>query len=153
MADLLEGYGIARIKRERINADLVDQLNRLDKQLELDNKRDPITQTDVIDALAHGSIIVVAQFEGRIVAMGTISKVSRLRRSFCEIHDVVTDLHHRRRGLARLIMDDLFRQAKHHFRVPRVDLCTRPDNIEALALYKSLGFTERQTSPLRLVLS
>ncbi len=157
MANLPEGYTLVSLERIMIKASTAIYIDYLYQQLKTDptkeSKPKEIKQTDLIDVLSSGAVMVIVQYGGAIVSMGTVSKFPRLGEKTCVIEDVVTSKEHRRQGLARAVMMALIKVAKGQFHAERINLNTRLGNFEANALYKSLGFKVRdKTNPLRLLL-
>lgn len=102
---------------------------------------DPAFNQDVLDIQGHyvdaGAVVLVAELDGRIVATGTLS----IDGPNGEIVRVSVASTHRRRGLARMMVDALIESARAHS-LERVRVATDTPWRSAVALYRSTGFTE-----------
>lgn len=83
------------------------------------------------------SVNQVVEIDQQIVAYSTFWCVS----GEVAINNIAVHPDHRRRGLARLLVEDVLTTARAKG-AERVILEVRPTNVEALALYRSFGFQE-----------
>jgi len=97
----------------------------------------------VIRCYSHG--------QHQIVASVSLGMPLKLKGRCGVIEDVITHRDHRRRGLAKMIMEEQMRFVDHE-RFVYTDLTNRDDRGNA-KLYTSLGFKERSTSVYRRTLS
>ena len=95
------------------------------------------------------SSVFVLRNRSRIVASVTAARYSTPTGAHCHIEDVVVDSRHRGKGFGRKIMQaDL--AALREMGVSHVELTSRPSRVAAQALYRSLGFTPRETGVFEL---
>lgn len=101
----------------------------------------PAFNQDVLDIQGNyvdaGAIVLVAELDGRIVATGTLS----IDGPDGEIVRMSVASTHRRRGLARMMVEALIESARAHS-LERVRVATDTPWRSAVALYRSTGFTE-----------
>ncbi len=101
----------------------------------------PAFNQDVLDIQGNyvdaGAIVLVAELDGRIVATGTLS----IDGPDGEIVRISVASTHRRRGLARMMVEALIESARAHS-LERVRVATDTPWRSAVALYRSTGFTE-----------
>lgn len=131
-----------------------EDLNRLFGQLVSDSEA--IHSGRTLKVLERGFIAIARTDEenGRrpIVGTATILFVSKLRYDFALICDVVVDEKYRSQGIGKLLCSRLIEEGKRRG-VKQIDLTSRPERVPANALYKKLGFEERETNTYRLVLA
>lgn len=87
-----------------------------------------------------------------IIGMGTLTKITKLRHFCGVIDDVVVSEAYRGQGLGRKITEFLIQEAKH-LNMDYIELTSKPERVEANALYQSIGFQKRTTNVYRLPLS
>ena len=102
---------------------------------------DPAFNQDVLEIQGNyvnaGAVVLVARVDGRIVATGTL----RIDGLDGEIVRMSVASTHRRRGLARTMVEALVESARAH-NLERVRVATDTPWRSAVALYRSTGFTE-----------
>jgi len=94
------------------------------------------------------SCIVVARVDGRVVATATLLTMQTLVGTFGYVEEVAVDADLRGRGIGHALMVAVLSTARdrgHDF----VELTSRPSREAANALYRSLGFTLRETNVYR----
>lgn len=89
--------------------------------------------------------------KGHVIAMGTLISESTIFGNFGQIEDVVVDEAYRGKGLGEKIMRRLIAEAKK-LKLEEVGLTSRPSRVAANALYKKLGFSQRETNVYDLTL-
>lgn len=109
---------------------------------------DTPTYREDFDALClspHDHLCLARNENGRIV--GTARLHVRLSRNGCVgfIDDVVVDATCRGEGVGRALVEALHVRARAH-RVRRCTLTTRPARVEAMHLYRTLGYVEQMTT-------
>ena len=85
----------------------------------------------------------------QIVGTATLVPIHRLGVLDGRVEEVVVLSSHRGRGIGRLLMKEVIRRAKK-LGIRRLHLTSRPVRVAAHQLYKSLGFTEKETTPFIL---
>ncbi len=127
---------------------LREQIRTLFKQLNAD-----INQLDAANVLAAPNPpIMVAGMEGdRLIAMGSVAFYDVISGRKAWIEDVVVDQAARGQGLGRQIMEKLIGIAKEK-EATEVLLFTGHHRTPAINLYQSMGFVEKQSKLLRLML-
>jgi ribosomal protein S18 acetylase RimI-like enzyme len=91
----------------------------------------------------------VAEREGVVVGMVTLCVYTTLTGPKAYLDHLVVAPEARRRGVARALMEYAIERARTAG-ASRVDLTARDTKHAAHALYRSLGFEQRETSNLRL---
>ena len=114
------------------SVDDVDQILRLEDQLEKDRYSKEIIESSII---ADNYINLVAKIDGVIVGYLSASLVL----DECSLLKIVTSLENRRQGVANMLIDNLEEYlCKRDIRVVMLEV--RTDNIAAINLYKKTGF-------------
>ena len=113
---------------------------------------EPPTRDQLHEVLvATGTTLIIARDgspSGRIVGMLTLSRQRLLTGVRATIDDVVVDEGARGQGVGAALMREALRLAKAQgARV--VDLTSRPSREAANRLYRTLGFTQRETNVYR----
>lgn len=121
----------------RITADDVDQINQLLAQLT--EKPVPLTETRLMEICNSSILCVVREPTRRIVGMATLNILFLPTGKVAHLDDVVVDVGYRRRGIARAITQSMIARAGQR-KVDRLELTSNPTRVEAIDLYKSLGF-------------
>jgi ribosomal-protein-alanine N-acetyltransferase len=81
---------------------------------------------------------VAARAEGRLIGYGGISRLGRTPPFEYEIHTIGVDPQYQGRGIGRRMLAELLEIAADSV----VHLEVRTDNVTAIALYRSMGFSE-----------
>lgn len=91
--------------------------------------------------LSHGGLALVAEVEGRLV--GQLAVHRRPGRYEVHVGDVSITVHrdHRGQGLGRALVETAVSWARA-VRLRKLALGVFPDNLRAIALYRSVGFVE-----------
>ena len=143
-----EDYAFRRL--DRISRADAETLGRLALQLSPSARFDAGA---LRRSIRQGSTnVFVLRLGGRIAASATAVQFSTPTGAHCRIEDVVVDERMRGRGLGRTVMRktlDTLRAMK----VAHVELTSRPSRVAAKALYRSLGFSPRDTGVFELHLS
>lgn len=137
------------LKKSDINDTMRFQITELYKQL-----NDSIKQCPLHQILQEDNHIIFAacRIENQIVGIALLAtyKVISGRRGMVE--DVVVDTNHRGKGIGRKLMEKLLEEAKH-INLDSVLLFSGHHREAAISLYKSLGFTLRDSGVYNLKLS
>ena len=113
----------------------------------------PRPNVDEIKRILYSDVVhVFVAYDDDVPAgMLTLVCVTLLSGKKCIIEDVIVSAEFRRRGIA----SELIRSAVAYSRINGsryVDLTSRSERVAANALYRQLGFVERQTNVYRLAL-
>ncbi|SDE27155.1 phosphinothricin acetyltransferase [Pricia antarctica] len=137
------------LKKSDINDTMRLQITELYKQL-----NDSIKQCPLHQILQEDNHIIFAacRIEDQIVGIALLAtyKVISGRRGMVE--DVVVDTEHRGKGIGRKLMEKLLEEARHR-NLDSVLLFSGHHREAAISLYKSLGFTLRDSGVYNLKLS
>lgn len=130
----------------------VDRVNELLRQLS-DTHIDisPDTMNFIFQPSRSESAVFVIAVDcdtGRIMGIATLCICYRLKGSVGEIHDVVVEEGSRGLKIGRTMMELLLTKARERNLI-QLNLTSRAEREAAHALYKSLGFEERDTVVLR----
>jgi phosphinothricin acetyltransferase len=93
---------------------------------------------------AGTTLVFVIRRRSRIVASATAVRFSTPTGEHCRIEDVVVDGALRGGGLGRVLMTATL-DTLHAMKIQHVELTSRPSRVAATSLYRSLGFTLRET--------
>ena len=117
------------------NFDFIQLINKLDEDLALKNgdKNDFFTQFNKIDFIKH---IIVAYNENEPVGCGAFKEFNE---DTVEIKRMYVSLSHRRKGIARVILNQLERWAEEQ-KYSYAILETGEQMKEAIYLYQSSGY-------------
>ena len=108
------------------------------------------TMKRLTSAIRHSHVLVAADgATHQIVGTATLVPIHRLGVLDGRVEEVVVLSSHRGRGIGRLLMKEVIRRAKK-LGIRRLHLTSRPVRVAAHQLYKSLGFTEKETTPFIL---
>ena len=100
---------------------------------------------------ARGTILVIRDAAGAIVAMATLIVFPKLGHIIGRVEDVVVAAGWRGQGIGRRMMEELVGRARQAG-VTRLDLTSNDSRAAAHALYRSLGFARIATNVFRLKL-
>ncbi|MCI0155733.1 GNAT family N-acetyltransferase [Leifsonia shinshuensis] len=95
-----------------------------------------------------GTDLIVAREDGRIVGMATLVSFPLPTGVRGHLDDVVVDSQLRGRGIARLLLEAVIVLARERG-LRTLDLTSRPSRESAIRLYESVGFTRRDSVPMR----
>jgi len=146
------------IMRPEVLSEAVRHINRLLGQLSPHADRS-ITAQQLKDVTAADTRIITAcrhdtqeiSASPLICGMATLVPVMTLTRYIARVEDVVVDVEHRSRGIARAMLEKLIEEAKQAG-FEQIDLTSQPAREAANALYLKLGFKRRDTNVYRLTL-
>ena len=127
---------------------LQEQIRELFKQLNSELRQ--LEATRVL-AAANPPILLACLEGDQLIAMGTVCFYDVISGRKAWIEDVVVDEAARGQGLGRRIMEKLIEIAKER-EAGEVLLFTGHHRTPAINLYKSMGFVEKQSKLLRLML-
>ena len=96
------------------------------------------TAAFVRELAADHNYYVAARTDDTLIGYGGISRLGRTPPFEYEIHTIGVDPAYQRRGVGRLLLDELLNFAADAV----VHLEVRTDNAPAIALYRSVGFTQ-----------
>ena len=143
-----EDYAFRRL--DRISRADAETLGRLALQLSPSARFDAVA---LRRSIRQGSTnVFVLRLGGRIAASATAVRFSTPTGAHCRIEDVVVDERMRGRGLGRGVMQKTL-DALRAMKVTHVELTSRPSRVAAKALYRSLGFSPRDTGVFELHLA
>jgi ribosomal protein S18 acetylase RimI-like enzyme len=125
----------------------VAQINALIPQLKPD--WDPVSRQILLELLASPSQLYVGRLGGEIVAFAVMVPHRHLPGLRVHVEDVVVDGRHRRRGIARALLQTAMDDAPANTR--SFDLRSHCAREAAHALYRSLGFEPSGTTVFRRV--
>ena len=132
------------------SAELLDQMNRLLPQLS--TSAPLLTLEQLRDFLDSSAItLFVASHEGQTVGMLTLAMFPLPTGIRAWIEDVVVDADARGLGAGVQLTTTAIEHAKRHGAVT-VDLTSRPAREAANALYRKVGFKQRETNVYRFSL-
>lgn len=141
------GNGLLKDIRGRI----VERINDLLRQMSANAPY--LTFEHFLKFLGQPNNHFIVAVEGEdIIGMGTLVFGRTLMGRHAKIEDVVVDEKHRGKKIGRQIVEELIRIAREG-KAKMIDLTSNSSRIEALALYRSLGFKDVATNCLRLELS
>lgn len=125
------------------------QITELYKQLNDKIKQCPLHQ--ILQEDNH-VIFVVCRIENQIVGIALLATYKVISGHRGMVEDVVVDTAHRGKGIGRKLMEKLLEEAKHR-NLNSVLLFSGHHRKAAIGLYKSLGFTLRDSGLYNLKLS
>lgn len=140
----------------------VRHINRLLERLSPREARH-ITSHHLKIIAAHGACILTACHQDtnigtmsplsapRICGMATLVPIMTLKRYVARVEDVVVDIEYRGQGIGTKMMKRLIEDAKHNG-FEGLELTSRPEREAANALYRKLGFVQRETNVYQMVL-
>ena len=129
---------------------LLDQVNHLLPQLS--SSAPTLTMEQLTGLLDSGAItLFIATHEGRAIGMLTLAMFPIPTGIRAWIEDVVVDADSRGLGAGALLTTTAVEHAQRHGAVT-VDLTSRPAREAANALYRKVGFVQRETNVYRLSL-
>ena len=115
-----------------------------------------LTIRDLVDVVAQNNFVLVLALDvenhEQVVGMASIYFERTLLGFQARIEDVVVDAHCRGQGIGLELMELLIKEAKKRG-ADFIELTSADKREAALALYKRLGFEERETNVLRLKLN
>jgi ribosomal protein S18 acetylase RimI-like enzyme len=117
------------------------------------SRRGPqVTRERIEQVLAHpGTTVLLARFDGHVVGSATLLRLVTLVGQFGYVEEVVVDEAARGRGIGKSLLAALIELAREEG-LDFVELTSRPAREAANALYRSIGFQQRETNVYRLPL-
>ena len=137
------------LKKSDIDDTVRFQITELHKQLNDSIKQCPLHQ--ILQEDNH-VIFAVCSIENQIVGIALLATYKVISGHRGMIEDVVVDTEHRGKGIGRKLMEKLLEEAKHR-NLDSVLLFSGHHREAAISLYKSLGFTLRDSGVYNLKLS
>jgi len=137
------------LKKSDIDDTVRFQITELHKQLNDSIKQCPLHQ--ILQEDNH-VIFAVCSIENQIVGIALLATYKVISGHRGMIEDVVVDTEHRGKGIGRKLMEKLLEEAKHR-NLDSVLLFSGHHREAAISLYKSLGFTLRDSGIYNLKLS
>jgi phosphinothricin acetyltransferase len=125
------------------------QITELFKQLNADIRQRPLHQ--ILQEDNH-VVFAVCKSEQQIVGIALLATYRVISGHRGMVEDVVVDEAHRGKGIGRQLMEKLLEEAKNR-KLDGVLLFTGHHREAAISLYKSLGFTLRESGLYNLKLS
>lgn len=132
--------------------DLVD-INSLLKQLVHDPATYSAVTLPVLQEIVGNpkTVVIVARDDHRIIGMGIVFIVVKMRGHYGIFEDMAVDEKYRGQGIGESIARKLLDVAKSRG-VKTIELSARPSRIAANKLYQKLGFEHKETNVYRLKL-
>ncbi|KAG0175257.1 hypothetical protein DFQ28_002117 [Apophysomyces sp. BC1034] len=127
------------------DATSITQLTRLVQQLS--SAADEEYSRDAIES-PYNQVLIARTDEGTVVGTATVATIRCLSGRRVHIEDVVVDTAYRNQGIATILLKEAVEQAKQTG-ARTIDMTSRPDRKAANALYKKLGFVQRDTNVYR----
>lgn len=137
------------LKKSDIDDTVRLQITELYKQLNDNIKQCPLHQ--ILQEDNH-VIFAICSIEGQIVGIALLATYKVISGHRGMVEDVVVDTAHRGKGIGRKLMEKLLEEAKHR-NLDGVLLFSGHHRTAAINLYKSLGFTLRDSGIYNLKLS
>ena len=137
------------LKKSDIDDTVRFQITELYKQLNDSIKQCPLHQ--ILQDENH-VIFAICSIESQIVGIALLATYKVISGHRGMVEDVVVDAEHRGKGIGRKLMEKLLEEAKHK-NLDSVLLFSGHHREAAISLYKSLGFTLRDSGIYNLKLS
>lgn len=96
----------------------------------------------------NNSITIGIEYDNKIVAIiiSEVKETSNIsvikKRRYCYIEDIVVDETHRRKGYAKILLNELREELKS-LNISDIELTVWPFNKEAIAFYESIGMSAK----------
>ncbi len=137
------------LKKSDINDTVRFQITELYKQLNDSIKQCPLHQ--ILQEDNH-IIFAVCSIENQIVGIALLATYKVISGHRGMVEDVVVDAQHRGKGIGRKLMEKLLEEAEHR-NLDSILLFSGHHREAAIGLYKSLGFTLRESGVYNLKLN
>jgi ribosomal protein S18 acetylase RimI-like enzyme len=128
---------------------LVEAVRRFIAQLSSSKTPVQPSREDLQRAI-ESSRLLIARSQGRIVGMLSLVVFRIPTGTRALIEDVVVDREHRGRGIGEALTRHAIELACASS-ARTIDLTSRPERVAANALYRKLGFVQRETNVYRLI--
>ncbi|AWI59810.1 GNAT family N-acetyltransferase [Sinorhizobium fredii] len=92
-----------------------------------------------LEGLTENDLIIVAEFEGRIVGLAGLHRHKGRRQHAADLGMSVHD-DYRRRGIGKALLEALIETADRWLGISRLELTVFTDNEAAIGLYRNAGF-------------
>ncbi|MBU1179287.1 GNAT family N-acetyltransferase [Patescibacteria group bacterium] len=135
------------LKKIKNRKQFLEDINNLLGQLS--SKESKICLNDILRILKGDVEICIVFHKDKIVGMGSIHFTETFIRKVGIIEDVVVDKNYQGKRIGQSIVEVLINEARKNG-VNCIDLTSNPKRVAAVALYKKLGFKERETNLYRL---
>lgn len=146
----MENLELEIIEVTEFTSEIADNLRRLVAQL--DDNFQPLSDVDVKEMIdSSGTHLYIAKLKENtfeIVGMYTLIYYRIPYKKKGWIEDVVVDESHRRRGIAKMMLNHAIEEAKR-LGIKSLNLTSSPERKFANKLYLQLGFEKRETNVYR----
>jgi len=132
---------IALLQASDVNPDMEQQLAGLFRQLNADIKQIDLKQ--VLDPENPISLVYCKE-NNKVLGMALMCTYTVISGIKGWVEDVVVDVEHRGKGIGRRLMEKLVELGKENG-LTEILLFSADKRIEAINLYKSLGFKEKES--------
>ncbi|MDL5513417.1 GNAT family N-acetyltransferase [Arenibacter sp. M-2] len=132
---------IALLQESDINSEMEEQLAGLFRQLNADIKQVDLKQ--VLDPENPISLVYCID-DNKVLGMALMCTYTVISGIKGWVEDVVVDVEHRGQGIGRKLMEKLVELGKQNG-LTEILLFSADKRIEAINLYKSLGFKEKES--------
>lgn len=137
------------LKSETLTDNIQNQVADLYRQLNDKNEQRPLQE---ILKPNNNVIVVLCKIDGIVVGTALLSTYKVISGYRGMVDDVVVDASQRGKGIGRKLMERLLEEAKS-IDIDEILLFTGRHRAPAIALYKSLGFTLRESGLYNLRLN
>ena len=134
------------LHKYNLNDQVQVEIQNLYKQLNDKNKQRPLHQ--ILQDENH-VILAACKDEGHIVGIALLATYKVISGYRGLVEDVVVDSEYRGKGIGRKLMEKLLGEAKH-LNLDEIILFSGHHRTPAISLYKSLGFTLRDSGVYNL---
>lgn len=132
---------ISLLSKEEVNTDLQNQLSKLYRELNDELKQ--LNLNTILNGYDTTDIVVCMDGE-KLVGIAMMAKYKVISGHKGMIEDVVVASSHRGQGIGRKLMEKLLDHAKNE-QLNDILLFSGHHRIAAISLYKSLGFTLKES--------
>ena len=139
---------IGMIKEQDITEKLQIQVTALYKQLNADNTQRPLQEILNEDNKVH---FAVCRINGKLAGIALLATYKVISGHRGMVEDVVVDPAYRGKGIGRKLMEKLLEEGREQG-LDGIMLFTGHHRTAAINLYKSLGFTKRESGLYNLKL-
>lgn len=137
------------LKKTDIDDSIRHQITELYKQLNDNLRQSPLHQ--ILQEDNH-IIFAICSLERQVVGIALMATYKVISGHRGMVEDVVVDIDHRGKGIGRKLMEKLLEEAKNRH-LDSVILFSGHHRKAAISLYKSLGFTLRDSGVYNLKLT
>lgn len=140
---------ISLLYLEDVTAKLQAQISTLYKQLNADNIQRPLSE---ILHVNNNVLVAVCKIDDKVAGIALLSTYKVISGYRGMVDDVVVDRSQRGKGIGRKLMEKLLEEGKN-MGLNEILLFSGHHRTPAIALYKSLGFTMRDSGLYNLIVS